>query len=118
VQVSSAAAKLVYPGLAVYGAGKAAMEQWVRGVRSERRHRGTGPWVIAVRPGFVDTPATRREATLSAEEYPGAPDIAKALDDGFALQPEDSARQLWAALPPAADSRTVLFIGEAVTPRT
>ena len=33
VQMSSGAARLAYPGLAVYGAGKAAMEQLVRTVR-------------------------------------------------------------------------------------
>ena len=62
------AARLPYPALAVYGAGKAAMEQWVRSVRGHA-HRGRGPWVIAVRPGFVDTPAARKDALLSTDDF-------------------------------------------------
>jgi NADP-dependent 3-hydroxy acid dehydrogenase YdfG len=42
VQMSSASARIVYPGLSIYGAAKAAMEQWVRGVRKERELRGKG----------------------------------------------------------------------------
>ena len=55
VQMSSATARIVYPGYANYGAAKAAIEQWVRCVRAERDDRGKGPWVCAIRPGFVDT---------------------------------------------------------------
>ena len=36
IMVSSAAAKYAMEGMAVYGAAKAGMEQWVRGVRAER----------------------------------------------------------------------------------
>ena len=45
VQISSASARVAYPGLAIYGAAKASMEQWVRAVRAEREDRGKGPWV-------------------------------------------------------------------------
>src|SRR4029453_3799545 len=62
VQISSASARIAYPGLAIYCAAKASMEQWVRAVRAERKDRGKGPWVSAIRPGFVDTPAARRDA--------------------------------------------------------
>lgn len=112
VQMSSGAARLPYPGLAVYGAGKAAMEQWVRTVRLENEHRGGGPWVVAVRPGFVDTPAARRDAAQPAEEFPAAPALAESLRtrEGV-LEPDDVARSIWAALP---GERSVLFFGQAV----
>src|SRR5437016_4268790 len=55
VMISSASARHAMEGMAVYGAAKAGMEQWVRAVRAERKRRDAGPWVIAIRPGFVAT---------------------------------------------------------------
>jgi benzil reductase ((S)-benzoin forming) len=57
VMITSAAARVPWEGDAVYCAAKAAAEHWVRVVRRERKRRATGPWVVAIRPGFVDTPA-------------------------------------------------------------
>jgi len=114
VQMSSGAAKLAYPALSVYGAGKAAMEQWVRAVRAERAVRGTGPWLVAVRPGFVDTPAARKDAELSATDFPAAPALKDALATGEGVLDADTcAREIWEALPPTGE-RSVLWFGEAV----
>ena len=111
VQMSSAAARLAYPALAVYGAGKAAMEQWVRGARSEVALRGRGPWIIAVRPGFVDTPAARKDAALPVEQYPAAPALAESLATGEGVLDADAvAAEIWAGLPQRA---TTLFCGSA-----
>jgi NAD(P)-dependent dehydrogenase (short-subunit alcohol dehydrogenase family) len=114
VQMSSASARIVYPGLSIYGAAKAAMEQWVRGVRKERELRGKGPWVVAVRPGFVDTPAARREAELPPDTHPGVPGIAEAVRTGNMLAADESARLIWAALPDQARANPVLLFGEPV----
>jgi benzil reductase ((S)-benzoin forming) len=114
VQMSSAAARLAYPALAVYGAGKAAMEQWVRGARSEVALRGSGPWIVAVRPGFVDTPAARKDAALPAEQYPAAPALAESLATGQGVLDADAvAAEIWAGLPPTGD-HAVLWFGEAI----
>ena len=109
VLMSSAAARMPFEGRSVYCAAKAAAEQWVRVVRRERARRGTGPWVIAVRPGFVDSPTVRREATLDPGVYPIAPALRQGLDDGEALHPDEAARAIWAALPPPADTSVLLF---------
>jgi benzil reductase ((S)-benzoin forming) len=114
VQMSSAAARMAYPALAVYGAGKAAMEQWVRGARSEVAMRGSGPWIVAVRPGFVDTPAARKDAALPVEEYPAAPALAESLASGEGVLDADAvATDIWAALPPTGD-HAVLWFGEVI----
>lgn len=113
VQISSAAARLAYEGMAIYGAAKAAMEQWVRSVRLERARRGRGPWVVAVRPGFVDTPTLRASTEYPPDDYPTAPASAAALAAGRALDADAAAREIWAALPPAGD-RAVLWFGKAV----
>ena len=111
VLMSSAAARMPVEGHSVYGAAKAGVEQWVRTVRRERARRGTGPWVVAVRPGFVDSPSTRLEATLDPEIYPMAPALASGFAEGEALSPDDAARDIWAFLqsPP---EKSVLLFGE------
>jgi NAD(P)-dependent dehydrogenase (short-subunit alcohol dehydrogenase family) len=109
VLMSSAAARMPFEGRSVYGAAKAGVEQWVRVVRRERARRGAGPWVVAVRPGFVDSPSVRLEATLDPSVYPIAPALRKGLDDGEALHPDDAARAIWAALPPPEDTSVLLF---------
>jgi short-subunit dehydrogenase len=114
VQISSASARIAYPGLAIYGASKAAMEQWVRAVRAERDDRGKGPWVSAIRPGFVDTPAARRDAALPEDTYPGVAGIAEAVREGNFLTAEESAENIWNSIPDACIAKPVLLFGEAV----
>jgi benzil reductase ((S)-benzoin forming) len=114
VQMSSASARIAYPGYAIYGASKAAIEQWVRCVRAERADRGRGPWVSAIRPGFVDTPAARREAELPPDTHPGVPGIAEAVRTGNMLSAEESADLIWAAIPDQTKAKPVLLFGEPV----
>lgn len=114
VQMSSASARVVYPGYAIYGGAKAAIEQWVRCVRAEREDRGKGPWVSAIRPGFVDTPAARREADLPPDTHPGVPGIAEAVRTGNMLAADESASLIWAAIPEETRAKAVLLFGEPV----
>jgi short-subunit dehydrogenase len=114
VQISSASARIAYPGLAIYGASKAAMEQWVRAVRAEREERGKGPWESAIRPGFVDTPAARRDAALPEDTYPGVAGIAEAVRTGNFLTAEESATNIWNSIPDDCIAKPVLLFGEAV----
>jgi short-subunit dehydrogenase len=114
VQISSASARIAYPGLAIYGAAKASMEQWVRAVRAERDDRGKGPWVSAIRPGFVDTPAARRDAALPEDTYPGVAGIAEAVRTGHFLTAEESAGNIWNSIPDDCIAKPVLLFGEAV----
>ena len=112
--MSSAAARSPYEGHAVYCAAKAGVEMWVRVVRRELQRRGRNTWVVAVRPGFVDTPNVRYEATLSTDVYPVAPILAQQLESGQGLLDIDTAgKDIWAALPPPADKSLLLF-GEQV----
>jgi benzil reductase ((S)-benzoin forming) len=112
VMLSSAAARVPWEGRAAYCAAKAGVEHWVRVVRRERRMRGTGPWVVAVRPGFVDSPGTRAEALASPEDYPIAPAIAAAFETMTGiLTPEQAAADIWAALPDGGPRESVLLFG-------
>jgi benzil reductase ((S)-benzoin forming) len=115
LQMSSSAADGAYPGLAVYAAAKAAVEQWVRVVRAEWAHRERRPWVVAVRPGFVDTPAARRDATQPVEAYPSAPLVAQALATRESIaDPDTAGRAIWALLPPGDDA--VIDFGAIIHP--
>jgi short-subunit dehydrogenase len=114
VQISSASARIAYPGLAIYGAAKASMEQWVRAVRAERKDRGKGPWVSAIRPGFVDTPAARREAELPLDTHPGIAGIAEAVRTDNMLTAEESAANIWNSIPDDCIAKPVLLFGEPV----
>ncbi len=115
VQMSSASARLAYPGMAVYCAAKASMEQWVRAVRAERELRGTGPWVVAIRPGFVDTPSNRRAAQLPLDRHPAVPAIVEAVRTGEnMLTSEECATNIWGALSAGTPEKAVLLFGEAV----
>jgi len=117
VMISSASAKFAMQGMAVYGAAKAGMEQWVRGVRAERKTRDTGPWVVAIRPGFVVTDSMRAQyadghGDLGA--FPGGAAVAQAIADGRGQSTDECARNIWSLLPPEPDGRTVLFLGEFI----
>jgi benzil reductase ((S)-benzoin forming) len=114
VQVSSGAARIPYPALAVYGAGKASMEQWVRAARLERERRGAGPWILAIRPGFVDTPSARADAARSAEDFPAAPALAHSLAtrEGV-LDASDAASMMWDAVLHRGE-KAVVYFGDAV----
>jgi benzil reductase ((S)-benzoin forming) len=114
VLMSSAAARHPFEGNAVYCAGKAGVEMWVRVVRRELKRRGRSTWVVAVRPGFVDTPTTRMNAEQPAETYPIGPQMSKQFETGAGvLTPEQAGRDIWAALPPQQDTSLLLF-GEMV----
>ncbi len=117
VMISSATAKFAMQGMSVYGAGKAGMEQWVRTVRSERKTRGTHPWVVAIRPGFVVTEQMRASyagGRADPNAFPGGVAVANAIAEGRGDTPEEAARGIWDLLPPDPDGRTVLFLGELV----
>jgi len=114
VMMTSAAARVPWEGDALYCAAKAAAEHWVRVVRRERKRRGTGPWVVAVRPGFVDTPAVHESIKRDPEQWPLGPFVKRDLEAGKAFDIDTAAHNIWGALPPDPE-KSVLLFGEMVT---
>jgi NAD(P)-dependent dehydrogenase (short-subunit alcohol dehydrogenase family) len=117
VLMSSAAARHPFEGNAAYCAAKAGVEMWVRVVRRELERRGRKTWVVAVRPGFVDTPTTRMNAEQPADTYPVGPQMNRQFQTGEGvLTPVQAGHQIWSALPPKADTSLLLF-GDMVKER-
>lgn len=115
VMMSSSSARSPTIGQSVYCAGKAALEMWVRVARRElamRERRNV--WVMAVRPGFVDTPLTRHVAAMTDDNYPIASQMRRQMEQGIGvLDIDTAARQIWAALP---TDQSLLLFGEQVRP--
>jgi short-subunit dehydrogenase len=108
VLLSSGAAVTPLEGLATYCAGKVAIEHWAEVVARERESRGgRGPWVVAVRPGGVETAPVRAIAELDPEVYPRSKRIKANIRRRLDI--DAAARHIWAALPPEPGTSVVSF---------
>src|SRR5207248_5614345 len=95
VMLTSGAAKTVYPGWASYGAGKAAIDQWVRNVGAEQAQRG-GVQVLSVAPGTVDTAFQQQVRGTLEMDFPSRQKFLDLYKQGKLSDPQDVARQVWA----------------------
>jgi len=95
VLVSSGAAVHVYPGWSAYGAGKAAVDQWVRTVGAEQEARGGRVRVVSVAPGVVDTAMQEAIRETDPARFPGRDRFVRLRAGGALRRPEDVAAELW-----------------------
>jgi benzil reductase ((S)-benzoin forming) len=95
--MSSGSAIVPLEGLASYCAAKVAAEHWVEVVQRELASRGAAvPWVVAIRPGAIDTAPARASAQLDPSVYPRASAVAKSKR----LDIHTAGKRIWAELPP------------------
>lgn len=95
--LGSGAATSVYPGWSLYGAAKAALDQWVRIVGAEQEQRG-GVEVCAVAPGTVDTPMQDALRAADPASFPRVGKFRDLHDEGKLRSPAEVAAQLWDVL--------------------
>ena len=107
VILTSGAAKSVYPGWSSYGAGKAAVDQWVRDVGAEQERRG-GVRVLAVGPGTVDTGMQEKIRETPEEAFPERQKFVGLHEEGKLSDPNDVARKLWGLLDADLDNGAVV----------
>lgn len=107
VMVSSGAASNDYPGWSAYGAGKAALDQWVRYAGAEQKLRG-GVRVIAIAPGVMDTEMQAEIRSMSKQEFPRVQRFRDLHEQEKLVAPEDAAKRLWRAVESGLDSGSVL----------
>jgi benzil reductase ((S)-benzoin forming) len=94
IMISSGAATSVYAGWSSYGAGKAALDQWVRNVGAEQMQRG-GVRVASIAPGVVDTNMQDLIRDTSEHDFPKADRFHALHQDGVLAKPEDAAKRIW-----------------------
>jgi benzil reductase ((S)-benzoin forming) len=113
VMLTSGAARSVYAGWSSYGAGKAAVDQWVRDVGDEQARRG-GVQVLSIAPGTVDTGMQTRLRETSEEAFPNRQKFVDLHAQDKLTRPETAARGIWALLDLDLDNGSVVDLRHLV----
>jgi benzil reductase ((S)-benzoin forming) len=111
VMLTSGAARSVYPGWASYGAGKAALDQWVRDVGAEQMLRG-GAQLLAVAPGIVDTGMQNQLRGTAERDFPRRQKFVDLHEGGDLADPERVADEIWALLDRGLENGAVVDLRE------
>lgn len=111
IMLSSGAARSVYAGWSSYGAGKAAIDQWVRDVGAEQARRG-GSQVLSVAPGTVDTAMQSQLRTVAEDDFPQRQKFLDLNRDQALSDPLDVATRIWALLDRDLDNGSVVDLRE------
>ncbi|MFZ0013442.1 MAG: SDR family NAD(P)-dependent oxidoreductase, partial [Acidimicrobiia bacterium] len=112
VMISSGAATSVYAGWSSYGAGKAALDQWVRNVGAEQSIRGAVR-VSAIAPGVVATDMQREIRETARHDFPDVDRFHDLEHDGDLADPRVAASRIWEAIESGMASGSVLDIRDA-----
>lgn len=107
VMITSGASSSIYPGWSAYGAGKAALDQWVRTVGAEQAARGNRYRVLAVAPGVLDTDMQDMIRNSNEHDFPRIDRFRDLHDRGQLVSPDDAARGLWNLLDSDVENGTV-----------
>ena len=95
--LTSGASWSVFEGWSAYGAGKAALDQWVRTVAAEQGLRG-GCEVLSIAPGIVETPMQQQIRAMDAHRFPRVEAFRERFAEGGNRTPEDVAPDIWQVL--------------------
>jgi benzil reductase ((S)-benzoin forming) len=110
--ISSGAARSVYEGWSSYGAGKAAVDQWVRIAGAEQERRGGRCRVVAIAPGVVETAMQAKIRATPRGSFPEVERFVDLYEDRELRRPEDAARDIWAVLAGDFENGSVLDLRE------
>jgi benzil reductase ((S)-benzoin forming) len=98
LMIGSGAARSVYPGWSSYGAGKAAVDQWVRTVGAEQDLRDGRCRALSVSPGLVATAMQEQIRATPEQRLPGVGRFVEAFEKGELRDPTRVAHEIWALL--------------------
>jgi len=98
VMIGSGAARNVYAGWTSYGAGKAAVDQWVRTAGAEQELRGGRCRVLSISPGLVATAMQEEIRATPASRLPSVDRFVEVHEKGELRDPLEVAREIWALL--------------------
>jgi benzil reductase ((S)-benzoin forming) len=111
IMLTSGAATSVYPGWASYGAGKAAIDQWVRNVGAEQSIRG-GVQVMSVAPGSVDTGFQEQLRSTSEDDFPKRQKFLDLHEEGKLSDPSEVAKAIWSLPERGLENGSVIDLRE------
>jgi benzil reductase ((S)-benzoin forming) len=114
VMISSGAAHSVYEGWTSYGAGKAAVDQWVRAAGAEQLRRGNRCRVLSVAPGIVATAMQEEIRATSADAFPEVAKFVGLHEAGELREPATVAREIWGLLDLDLPNGAVVDLRDAV----
>ena len=109
VMISSGAASSVYAGWSSYGAGKAALDHWVRNVGAEQEDRGHVR-VSAIAPGVLDTAMQAEIRSTTEDDFPNVERFHDLHEGGDLVDPDDAARRIWDVIEHGIETGSVLDI--------
>lgn len=107
IMITSGAAHSTYAGWSSYGAGKAAIDQWVRNAGAEQELRG-GVQVLAVAPGTVDTGMQARLRNTDEADFPQRQKFLDLHQAGKLSDPHEVAAKIWGLLDQDFDNGSVI----------
>lgn len=107
IMITSGAAHSTYAGWSSYGAGKAAIDQWVRNVGAEQELRG-GVHVLAVAPGTVDTGMQAELRDTDEADFPQRQKFLDLHQAGKLSDPDETATKIWGLLDGGLDNGNVV----------
>lgn len=113
VMIGSGAARNVYEGWTSYGAGKAAVDQWVRTAGAEQSRRGGRVTVLSIAPGVVATPMQEEIRETPERDFPELPRFIELHESGELREPSRVAAELWALLDRDLENGSVLDLRDA-----
>lgn len=105
--LSSGAATSAYEGWSAYGAGKAALDQWVRTVGAEQARRA-GATVCAIAPGVVATAMQEQIRRSDPADFPAVDRFVELHERGALADPDHVAVRLWEVLERGVEPGAVL----------
>jgi benzil reductase ((S)-benzoin forming) len=97
VLFTSGAARRAYPGVAAYGAAKAAVDQWVRAAGDEQTRRGDVQ-ILSINPGRVATGMHEQLRGTTDDHLPDHAEFVRLDEEGLLTDPREVARKLWSLL--------------------
>jgi len=113
VVLTSGAARSVYEGWSAYGAGKAAVDHWVRIAGAERSRRGDRVRVLAIAPGVVATPMQEEIRRASEERFPNVGRFVDLHETGELRDSVGVAQDIWRLLERPLENGAVLDLRTA-----
>lgn len=107
ILLTSGAATTPYAGWSAYGAGKAALNQWVRTVGEEQRIRGNVR-VAAIAPGVVATAMQEQIRAVDPRDFPMVERFRRLHTEGDLAAAADVALRFWDAVARGIDQGAVI----------